>query len=310
MDKKALVLRLSSLGDVVLASCVIDPLRSMGYSPFLLTFEPYGSIFEDDTRLSIIQIKKEELFKRETLKKLKGFDLYVDLHKNLRTLLLRFFLGGRWRVYKKHTVRRRLAIRFEIFRKPYSVIDAYLETLRSVSVKPKIEVSEERLRFWKEKIGDDFLCIGPGARYIKKTYPYFRKVVELLRMDGHKIVLVGDKMDKLLTENWNCVNLCGELSLIDTLAVIKLARVFVGNDSGLLHMARAVGTKAIQIYGGTHPTLGFSLSKDEGIVLLKGLKCQPCDLHGRGGCRFGTYECLDIDPQLVKDKVMELLRLS
>ncbi len=295
---------------MVLTSCVIDPLRSMGYSPYLLTFEPYGSIFEDDTRLSVIQIKKEELFKRETLKKLKGFDLYVDLHKNLRTLLLRFFLGGRWKVYKKHTVRRRLAIHFGIFRKPYSVIDAYLETLRSASVKPKIEVSEERLRFWKEKIGDDFLCIGPGARYIKKTYPHFRKVAELLRMDGHKVVLVGDKRDKLLTENWNCVNLCGELSLIDTLAVIKLARVFVGNDSGLLHMARAVGTKAIQIYGGTHPTLGFSLFKDEGIVLLKGLKCQPCDLHGRGRCRFGTYECLDIDPQLVKDKVIELLHLS
>ncbi len=306
MDKRALVIRFSSLGDVVLASCVIDPLKSMGYTPYLLTFEPYGDVFEDDRRVFVIQTKREELFKENTLKKLRGFDLYLDLHKNLRTVLLRLILGGDWRTYKKDTLRRRLAVYFESFRKPYSVVNAYLRAIGYEDGKPKIEVSEKRLGFWRERLGDDFLCVGPGARYTKKRYPHFDALVELLVREGCKVVLVGDKRDRALTEGWNCINLCGELSLVDTLAVIKLSRVFVGNDSGLLHMARAVGTKAVQIYGGTHPTFGFSLSKDEGQVLLKGLRCQPCDPHGKGECKWGTYECLNIEPAVVKDKVLRL----
>lgn len=83
--------------------------------------------------------------------------------------------------------------------------------------------------------------------------------------------------------------------------IIKGASLFIGNDSGLLHLARAVGAKAIQIYGGTHPTLGFALEPQEGVYLFKGLYCQPCDLHGKGSCRLGEYPypCLDIAPEEV-----------
>jgi ADP-heptose:LPS heptosyltransferase len=308
VDKKALVVRLSSLGDVVLSSCIIEPLRDMGYHPHLLTFEPYGEIFEDDRRINVIQVKKEELFQENTIKKLEGFDLYLDLQKNLKTIFLRLFIRGSWKSYNKQSIRRRLAVYIKAFRKPYHVIDAYLETIGHKGFRPNIEISEERLRVWKEKLGNNFVCIAPGARYKKKRYPYFKQVADLLEKEGVKVVLVGDTKDRLLTEGFEGVNLCGELSLVDTLAVIKLARAFVGNDSGLLHVARAVGTKAVQIYGGTHPTLGFSLYPDEGIVLLKNLECQPCDPHGKGHCKLKTYECLQIHPQTVTSAVLTLIR--
>ncbi len=309
MDKKALIVRFSSLGDVVLTSCLIDPLLELGYRPFLLTFRPYGEVFSEDPRLEVIQVEKEKLFSRESLERLKGFDLYLDMHKNLRTFLLRLKVGGNWKSYKKHSLRRRLAVYFKAFRKEYSVVEAYLQAIGNKSGRPKIIVSEERLRLWKGRLGERYVCIGPGARYEKKRYPYFDRVAELFEKVGYRVVFVGDEKDRKLCEGWRGINLCGDLSLIDVLAVIKGAVLFIGNDSGLLHMARAVGTKAVQIYGGTHPTFGFALSEEEGVYLLKGLSCQPCDPHGKGKCRLGEYPfpCLQIEPEVVFERAMSLL---
>ncbi|MFN7065151.1 MAG: glycosyltransferase family 9 protein [Aquificaceae bacterium] len=307
-EKKALIVRLSSLGDVVLTSCLIDPLLQKGYKPYLLTFKPYGDVFLEDPRLEVIQVEKKELYK--DLQRLKGFDLYLDMHKNLRTLLLRLRLGGRWIGYKKQFLRRRLAIYFNAFRWSFSVVDAYLEAISFKGMRPKILISEERLKAWRERLGEDYICIAPGARYDKKRYPYFNKVAELFQERGYKVVFVGDREDRELCKDWRGINLCGDITLLGLLAVIKGAKVFLGNDSGLLHMARAVGTKALQVYGATHPTLGFSLSREEGLYLLKGLYCQPCDLHGKGPCRLRSsypYPCLQIDPEEIFNGAMTLL---
>ncbi|MDW8434483.1 MAG: glycosyltransferase family 9 protein, partial [Aquificaceae bacterium] len=256
MDKSALVVRLSSLGDVVLASCVIDPLMEMGYKPTFLTFYPYGEVFKEDPRVNLIQVKKEELFREQTLNKLRGFDLYLDLHKNLKTFILRLRLKGNWKSYDKQAIRRRLAIYLKSFRKPYSVVLAYLGALGYREGRPRILLSEKRVALWRERLGYNYLCIAPGARYEKKRYPYFGHVAELFIREGYRVVYVGSKEDREFCKDWDGINLCSELSLIDVLAVIKNAVLFLGNDSGLLHMARAVGTKAVQVYGGTHPTLG------------------------------------------------------
>ncbi|MFN3599400.1 MAG: glycosyltransferase family 9 protein [Aquificaceae bacterium] len=307
-EKRALIVRLSSLGDVVLTSCLIDPLIEKGYKPYLLTFKPFGEVFLEDPRIKVIQVEKDKLFKN--LEILRGFDLYLDMHKNLRTFLLRLKLKGNWKSYRKQSIRRRLAIYFKSLRKEYSVVSAYLESIGYEKGTPKIIVSEERLRVWRERLGENYLCIGPGARYEKKRYPYFEKVAKSFEREGYKVVFVGDEKDGKLCEGWGGINLCGKISLLDVSAVIKNSKLFLGNDSGLLHMARSVGTKALQIYGATHPTLGFALSEKEGIYILKGLYCQPCDLHGRGTCRLKSsypFPCLQIDPDFVFEKAKSLL---
>ncbi|WP_448588430.1 glycosyltransferase family 9 protein [Thermocrinis sp.] len=294
MDKKALIVRFSSLGDVVLTSCLFEPLIKKSYKPYLLTYPPYGELFGDDPRVEVIQTKKEELFKN--LERLKGFDLYLDMHKNLKTFMLRLILRGTWKSYPKESIRRRLAIRLKAFRRPYSVVEAYLKAIGEENYRPSIMLSEDRLGRLRRTYGQDYVAVSPGARYKKKRYPYFKEVILGLKREGYRVVLVGAEGE---CEGLEGEKLCGKLSLLDTAGVIKLAKVFVGNDSGLLHVARAVGTKAVQIYGGTHPTLGFSLFPDEGKVLFKNLPCQPCSLHGKGECRYGSYECLEIPPEEV-----------
>ncbi len=311
--KKALILRLSSLGDVILTSVVIDPLIKKGYKPYLFTYIPFGEVFKDDDRLVVIQIKKEELF-GNVLERLRSenFDLRIDLHRKLNTWLLRKKLGGNWLVYKKHSLLRRLSVKIKpLASKIKPVTELYLEPLRKIGINgdplPYINVSEERVRKLKERYDlDEYIAICVGARYKKKMYPYYGEVAEMLKSMGYNIVFVGDDKDRNLAEGMKGLNLCGELSIIDTMAIIKGAMLFIGNDSGLTHGARAVKTKAIQIFGGTHPSLGFSLYPEEGKVIYKDLPCQPCDVHGKGECKR-NYECLEIDPSLVVETAKNLI---
>ena len=309
--EKALLVRFSSLGDVALTSVLFDPLLEADIKPVLLTFKPYDQIFADDPRVEVVAVDKNEYPSRRVISLLRkgNFSLKVDLHKNLRSFLLKIFLPGSWKSYPKESIRRRLSLRFPRFRKPYSVTEAYLKALGIVGIGapplPRVSISEERLKRWQEKLPSQFVCLAPGARYFKKIYPYFWEVADYLRDKGFEVVWVGSREERSLAKGG--INLCGEINLTDTLAVIKLAKVFVGNDSGLLHCARAVGTKAIQIYGGTHPTLGFSLYPSEGVVLCKDLPCQPCDLHGKGRCKRGDFLCLEWDPKEIVSHVEKLI---
>jgi len=312
--KKALIVRLSSLGDVVLSSVLVEPLLKEGYKPFILTFKPYNSLFEDDWRVTAIGTTKGELFSMEFIEELRGhnFELIVDIHRNLRTFKLRRMLKGRWLSYRKDSLRRRLAVRFRRFRRPYSVTESYLEALgdmgKNASPFPRILVSQERVERLREILpSGDFIALGAGARYRKKKYPYFRELAELLVENSFEVVWLGDEKDAREFRDVRGINLCGKLGLADVLGVISLATVFIGNDSGLLHCARAVGTPAIQIYGGTHPTFGFSLYPEEGKSILKGLECQPCDVHGKGDCRWGDYRCLDIEPSFILSETLRLV---
>ena len=313
--KKALVVRLSSLGDVALTSVLIDPLIERGYMPFLLTFKPYDQLFEDDRRITAIGATRSDLFSEELLKELreKRFDLLIDVHRNLRTFLLRRKLRGRWILYRKSSIRRRLSVRIRSLRKVYYVTESYLRVLGEPGgpAKPRIIVSEERLKRLRELLPEErFVALGPGARYRKKRYPYFKELADLFIESGFGVVWIGDEEDRRALGSVKGVNLCGKLSIPDVLGVLSISLLFVGNDSGLLHCARAVGTPSVQIYGGTHPTLGFSLYPEEGRVVIKNLDCQPCDIHGKGNCRFGDYRCLEIEPSYVFGEAMKVLSLN
>ncbi len=312
--KKALIIRLSSLGDVVLTSVLIDPLMKAGYKPYILTFVPYDRLFEDDWRITTIGTTRDEILSDEFISKLRNmnFELFIDVHRNLRTFFLKRKLGGRWVSYKKETLRRRLSLKFKRFRTNYYVTESYLATLEGISQwissLPRILLAEERLEKLSEMLpSQEFITLGAGARYRKKRYPYFKELAKLLQDNGFEVVWLGDDRDRESLGDVPGMNLCGKLDLPDVLGVIKLSSVFIGNDSGLLHCARAVGTPAVQIYGGTHPTLGFSLYPEEGKVILRGLECQPCDVHGKGECRYGDYRCLDIEPSYVLGEVLELV---
>ncbi|HID80017.1 MAG TPA: lipopolysaccharide heptosyltransferase family protein [Aquifex aeolicus] len=328
MSRKVLLIRFSSLGDVVLTSCLIEPFIKNGYKPILLTYRPYGELFSQDNRIGVIEVDKntfrsiKKFFQLlEFLKETQPFAV-IDLHANFKSFLVRKLLPAEVKtVYDKKALFRRfcvflnrlgLAERFKY--NPLNVLHLYTQTLGVLGLKvenprPFIKVSpqsvEETLKKFSLKRGD-YAVLGIGARYRKKEYPHFEELIKLLSQ-RLKVVLIGDKRDYEKSKDWKGVlNLCGKLSLIESLWVLKGAKVFVGNDSGATHMARAVGTPAVVIYGGTHPCLGFAPSPNEGIVISKNLSCSPCDLHGKGICNK-NYDCLEIPPAEIAQKVFNMI---
>ena len=317
---KILIIRFSSLGDVILTSAVLDPLYEKGYKVDFLTFKPFDELFKYDYRINKIiapektQLKSiKDIYRFARGLKKEGYDYILDLHSNLRSFLISKFSGIKTIRYKKEGIKRRL----KILNPDFNVVKAYLETLKKFGIediekyRPRLILKEEEKELVRAMVPENFIVLGTGARYINKVYPYYNKVAEILLEKGFNIVLVGSKEDKNMDTNVypeKVVDLRGKLSLRESLAVISLARLTISNDSAITHMSRAVGVPVLVIYGATHPYFGFAPLEDEGSYIFKGLECQPCDLHGKGECKRGDRACLTtVSPEEVVQKALQLL---
>jgi len=325
--EKVVLLRFSSLGDVVLTSALVEPLVKNGFRPLLVTYQPFDQLFKEDKRLDVFAFRKGDFFKnllqlKDLIEQYKP-KAVLDLHKNLKTLLLKSLIRAPIKVsYPKNSLQRRACVFFNrlgaaksLKRRPFNVVEAYGETLKALGIeannlRPKIELNPQKVERTLETYNltkEPYIVIGVGARYRKKRYPYFGELSSLLNREGFKVVLIGDKRDFELTKEWkDVINLCGKVNLLESLHILKGAAFYIGNDSGATHMARAVGKKVVVIYGGTHPCLGFAPYPDEGIVISKYLDCSPCDLHGKGKCKR-NFECLEIPPKEVLRHITPLL---
>jgi len=323
---KVLVIRLSSLGDVILSSAVLTPLHKKGFDIDFLTFKPFDQLFKEDYRIKkVISVNKKDITGVKKIlqftKKMENYDYIIDLHSNFRSTLISKFTRGKVFRYRKKSIQRRLYTK-PFFRKflgePFNVVESYVETLKPLGVekhnpKPELILLEKEKEKVKTFLPEKFIAIGAGARYKNKSYPFFDRVSYILDKKGFKVVLVGDKSDKDVDKTIypkTVSDLRGKLSLRESLAVLSQAQLTISNDSAVAHMSRAVKTPVLMIYGATHPFFGFYPFPEEGEYILKGLKCQPCHIHGKKECKLKTVECLNINPELVVDKALNLLKKS
>ncbi len=320
--KKILVIRFSSLGDVILASSVIKPLYERGFHIDFLTLKPFDQMFRYDIRVNSIGVNKTDVSGKNLIqfrKKLTKYDIILDLHKNLRSHLLTLLSGKKVIRYKKNSLKRRLYL-IKTFRKilesDFNVVNSYTETLKKLHIKvsyPKPEIvitSEEKERF-KNKLPENLITLGTGSQYRGKVYKDFKKISDILLNLGYNVALIGTEEDKRFdVEKYSnkVIDLRGKLNLRESLTVISLSKLTISNDSAVAHMSRAVNTPVTVIYGATDPYFGFVPLDYEGNFIHKGLDCQPCDLHGKKDCKFNDYRCLDIPPEEIVDKGLSLIR--
>lgn len=313
-----LIIRFSSLGDVILSSVILQPLYENGFSVDFLTLKPYDQLFLHDHRVNkVIGIDKESI---KSVKNLIHFarslryDYILDIHKNVRSFLITFFSGGRVFRYNKRSISRRMGILY----KDYNVLKAYLEILKNLNIsdvsvyKPNIILKDFEIQGVRKFLPEKFISISTGARYKNKVYPFYSEVCDILIKKGYNVILVGSKEDRDMDENVysdKVLDLRGKLSLRESLAVISQGILTISNDSAVAHMSRAVNVPVLMIYGPTHPYYGFAPLPDEGDYIFKGIDCQPCDLHGKRECKRGDLACLRmIHPQEVIEKSLMLIR--
>jgi len=163
--------------------------------------------------------------------------------------------------------------------------------------------------------GDERLvALAPGSVWGTKRWPYFPELAQLLAPHA-RVVLIGSREDAPLagaitTAEPTAVDAVGELSLLASAELIGRCGVVVTNDSAPLHLASAMGTPTVAIFGPTVPDFGFGpLSPRASVVGEDTLPCRPCDRHGPQQCPLGHHRCMrDVAPALVAERALTLLQ--
>jgi heptosyltransferase-2 len=158
------------------------------------------------------------------------------------------------------------------------------------------------------------VALAPGSVWGTKRWPYFPELAQLLAPHA-RVVVIGSRDDAALadaiaTAEPTAVDAVGELSLLASAELIRRCGVMVTNDSAPLHLASAMGTPTVAIFGPTVPDFGFGpLSPRASVVGEDALPCRPCDRHGPQQCPLGHHRCMrDLAPALVAERALTLLQ--
>lgn len=323
--KRAIVVRFSSLGDVVLTLPVARSLK--GAFPAIeilyLTKAAYRPLLEGQVGIDRVVTLEEAgpglAALRRHCRGLGHFDLALDLHGTLRS---RFCLGAldaaRRLSYRKDALLRRLWaagwMRERMEGAQPHVTERYLEPLRRLGVAqadtvPKLAVPPGSLSAARDLLvaagvrdPDRVAVVVPGARWPNKRWPpaSFAAAAGGLRdAEALEPVIVGDVSDLEAAEAVRALIpggaplLAGRTGLMELAALLKLARVVIANDSGPAHLAAAVGSPVVALFGPTHEAFGFAPRGDRVRVVSRALACRPCTVHGGLRCRRGRRACLD-----------------
>ena len=245
----------------------------------------------------------------------RSYDLALIPHRSLRSALLGFFSGAPVRIGFDRSAGRILMTGTVRYRRDVHEIDrnlSLLSTLIPSEVKrelPRIYPSEaderkvDRLLLELE-IGhpDKLIAIAPGTIWNTKRWlkERFASLAANFEQAGWEVVLIGGNDDKSLcneirklTNSSLVYDASGALTLLQSAELIRRCRVLICNDSAPMHLATAVGTPVVAIFGATVPAFGFGPTGPYDVVVeTEGLKCRPCSIHGGEKCPIKTFDCM------------------
>jgi len=310
---KILVVRFSSIGDIVLTTPVIRTCAlQINAEIHYLTKPGFKSLLEGNPYISKIWTLDDDFNNLTDQLKAERFDYIIDLHKNIRSLKLCFNLGVKRYTYDKTTWEKFLIVNFKIDILPkLHVVDRYIEAVKKLGV-----INDDKgLDFFIDPSTDisGIKPFGPyivaviGATHFTKRLP-IQKWVELINNNiTTQFVLVGGPGEKEAANiiiaqcGKNVIKLAGLTSLQQSALLISEAEIIITNDTGMLHIAAALKKPIISLWGGTLKEYGFWPYYPDGIDLntnfeVKDLGCRPCSKFGRNDCPKGHFKCMnDLD---------------
>lgn len=312
---KILVIRFSSIGDIVLTTPVIRCLKAQ--LPFseihYLTKQEYHQLLVANPYIDKIHLMDNGLSAILPRLREENFDYIVDLHHNLRTLKLKARLGQKIHSFPKLNIEKWIMVNFKINNLPKEhIVDRYFETVKPLKIKndgkgldyfiPKHD--EVDLSFLPECHKKGYIAFVIGAKHVTKQFP-INKIVSLIKKMNQPVVLLGGKQDramgdKIKAEAGDLVyNSCGNFNINQSASLIKQARKVITNDTGLMHVAAAFNKEIISIWGNTIPEFGMApympqTPNNSTIMEVKGLKCRPCSKLGFNKCPKGHFKCMNL----------------
>jgi heptosyltransferase-2 len=329
MSSKTLIIRFSSLGDVILTLPVvesikhgqpdtqIDFLTNSQYSPLVELFPGVDNVYGFDKNvpgMGKVLIRQK-------------YNTVIDLQKNPRSIIFTARINPKNVVsYPKRRWQRELMTKRLKLRLPIGhTVDAYLAALQRLKIKPisrqpKLELSRDLFGFAdvfieRAGIGGKIIGLCPGSKHFEKRWPDFAALADKIIQDDDKSLIIfsspEDDFETNLGISSNKVIAAKNLQLDQLAAVMSKCDIVVANDSGLMHLAVALNTPAVAIFGPTHPDLGFAPLGQHDKIVSDFVACSPCSLHGEKKCRLKHKICFEkITPERIKSEIDELIKAT
>ena len=319
---KILIIRFSSIGDIVLTTPVIRCIKQQvkGAEVHFLLKKSFEAVlennpfidkkhfYEDDLRKIIFDLKKE------------NFDIVIDLQKNFRSFKIKSALGVKHFTFDKLNFRKWLLVNFKInFLPDKHIVDRYMESIKSLGVINDgfgldyfiTKKDEEALNDLPHSHKSGYLAWVIGAKHNTKMLPIDKMISIGLKLNS-PVVLLGGAEDRERGEilanhdGTKFFNACGKYSLNQSAALVKNSKSVISNDTGLMHIAAAFKKEIVSIWGNTIPEFGMypyfgediknqksKIKNIKSTVLeVKHLSCRPCTKIGFEKCPKGHFKCM------------------
>ena len=315
-SKKILIIRISSLGDVLLTTPVIRALKNKypEKSFSFLVQDSFADSVQYNKNLDRVFLYSKEDNGKKIISDSKSqqFDFVIDLQNNIRSKQIVKELKLPSVKFVKPTIEKFLLVKFKInlFKEIRSIPEYYAK-----SISDDFDLDELGLEFYfnngskainnavSKRIG---FC--PGSQHFTKQYPaeYFIKLGKMLADNGFEIVTLGGKSDReicsqISTAIPNAKDKSNDNDLFELAKEMEKCETVICNDSGLMHLSTAVGTPTVAIFGSTVKEFGFAPYKSNSIVIENNLlNCRPCSHIGKSKCPKKHFRCmLDLTPEVV-----------
>ncbi len=329
---KFLIIRFSSIGDIVLTTPVIRCLRKKypNAEIHFLTKRSFKNILQANPYINKIHTLDDDFEEVTAALKKEAFDCIIDLHHNLRTLRIKKALKGvKSFSFNKLNVEKFIYTNFKINTLPQKhIIDRNLETVASLGV-----VNDglgldyfipEADKLKKDDIPTShllgYVAIVIGAALATKKMP-LNKLKELCAAINYPVILMGDKNDAAngheiaRVDDIKIYNACGKFNLNESADILRQAKLVVTHDTGLMHIAAALQKPIISIWGNTVPAFGMypyygKMSVQHfDVVQVNKLWCRPCSKIGYNSCPRGHFKCME---QIAVNEIVNMIhqRLS
>ena len=301
---KILVVRFSSIGDIVLTTPVVRMLKTqLNTEVHFLTKAPYVSLFKNNPYVdSVFQIDKSINEVISDLKK-ENYDYVIDLHSNLRTQILKLKLGVSAKSYNKLNWEKFLLTNFKTNILPdVHIVDRYLDTVKFLGITndnkgldfflsdaDKVDLAESP---------KDYIAFVIGGQHATKILPT-AKIISICKKLNKAVLLIGGPDDKArgdeISKASGAINTCGNHSLLQSAFLIKNSAYVISHDTGMMHIAAAFKKKIYSVWGNTIPEFGmypYLSDKNSKMIEVKDLNCRPCSKIGYDKCPKGHFKCM------------------
>ncbi len=311
--RKILLIRFSSIGDIVLTTPVIRCIKQQvpGAEVHFLTKNAFKPVLEHNPHIDRLWTTDGSL--NDVLPELKkqGFEAIVDLHNNLRSRRVRMALGVKATAFNKLNFEKWLLVNLKVDRMPHiHIVDRYLQAAAHLGVKNDLRGldyfvapdQEVDLQTLPEAFRKDYVACVIGAKHATKMMPA-AKIASILKQLGAPVVLLGGpedaaRGDEIVAQAGpQVLNACGKYKLGGSASLVKQAKAVLTHDTGLMHIAAAFQKPIVSLWGNTVPALGmtpYEPQHPQQVIIseVKGLSCRPCSKIGYQQCPKKHFKCM------------------